>query len=132
MTSINNTNPIILDQISKIVPINKYLCKIIFNYINYTNETLKQLNLNNKDIFNKFKLDENFYDFDELTLKAISFGYGGIRYDCGKYTTSNIKYSILIFSKKGDFIYLGINNNDLLFINVEILIGVLAGLRVHD
>lgn len=132
MTSINDTDPLILDQISNIIPINKHLCKVIFNYINYTNETLKQLNLNNKDIFNKFELDKNFYDFDELALKAISFGYGGIRYECKKYTTSKTKIFNTFLSKKGDFIYLGINNNDLLFINVEILIGVLAGLRVHD
>lgn len=38
--SVNNTDPDILDQIIDIIDINESLCKIIFNYINYTNETL--------------------------------------------------------------------------------------------
>lgn len=125
MTSINNTDLLVLDQISKIVPINKYLCNIIFNYVNYTNETLTQLVIGNKNIYNKLKIvnKEITMDFDELTLKAMEFGFGGIRYNPLKYKVKTIMFTPHNFL---DLTYLGLTSEHFQFIEVEFLIGMLG------
>jgi len=96
--------------------------------VNYTNETLKQLVSGNRNIYNRLEVNnrEITNDFDELTLKAMEFGFGGIRYNPLKYKVKTIMFTPYHFQ---DLAYLGLTSEYFQFIEVEFFIGMLGMLN---
>jgi hypothetical protein len=97
-----------IEQIYQILPLNKDICKLIFNYINYTEETLNKLIQLNKHIDTEnrskaVKILESKSILD-LILKSISLG-------CSGFWTLPFGYYFKVINERV------INEN---FINVEL------------
>jgi hypothetical protein len=102
-----------MEQIYKNTPLSKDICKLVFNYINYTSETLQKLIDKNKELINK----ERTYITNilktipiiDLLLKSISIGYVGfyIKFGNAKSTTEWMKF----FKQQNNESLMNIENN---------------------
>jgi hypothetical protein len=86
-----------MDQIYQYTPLSKDICKLVFNYINYTSETLDKLSHKNKLLAvnhykNIVKSLLNPIILFNLLLKSLSLGYSGIRVDFNNLETVNKIY----------------------------------------
>lgn len=70
---------IITNLIYNNTPLNSSISKIIFNYINYTKETLNKLLVSNLPISKTLneRLSRHAYTIEDFVLQAIEFGYSG-------------------------------------------------------
>jgi len=70
---------IITNLIYNNTPLNSSISKIIFNYINYTKETLNKLLVSNLHISKTLneRLGGHAYTIEDFVLQAIEFGYSG-------------------------------------------------------